>query len=173
VDEDLSAFLLKSKSQMLSLGNGKVLYTILNIATEWTASCWLKVSGSSIINGRSRGIRPWKSSEPHTLQMKQHTLYAWSTFFPRLKDKNSGWEGTMSPAECINQLDKWHMLLEKGAIQSNTNNYRIQFLVTSKNFELLPLGSYMYIVMQEVLYPYIPHLHVRQVCFNFIFYNHT
>ena len=42
-----------------------------------------------------------------------------------LKDKSRGSEGTMSSAkrinlrtECINQLDKWHMLLEKGAITS-------------------------------------------------------
>ena len=32
VDEDLLAFLLKSKSQMLGLGNGKVLYTMLKKA---------------------------------------------------------------------------------------------------------------------------------------------
>ena len=72
-------------------------------------------------------IRVWA----HMIQMKQHTSYddpPDKPFFrhsKRLKDKSSRSEGTMSPAkrinlgtECINQLDKWHMLLEKGAITS-------------------------------------------------------
>ena len=46
VDEDLSAFLLKSKSQKLSLGNGKVLYSILKEAQhcDWVNSVVLAQS---------------------------------------------------------------------------------------------------------------------------------
>ncbi len=70
----------------------------------------------------------------HMIQMKKHTSYddpPDKPFFRHSKSVKgksstspSGSDG-MSPAkrinlrtECINQLDKWHMLLEKGAITS-------------------------------------------------------
>ena len=136
---------------------------------EWTASCWLKVSGSSIKN-RCRGNKTLKMvmvrircTEPHDKAFFRNSK--------RLKYKSSGSEGTMSPAECINQLDKWHMLLEKGA-----NYFRAIPTTTGYNswwyqkiLELFLLGSYnMYIVMQEVLCPYIYPICICDKCVSLI-----
>lgn len=58
---------------------------------------------------------------------------------------SSSGSNSLSPAkriglrtECINQLDKWHMLLERGAItQEQTSKCRILYLVTSKGSEVI------------------------------------
>ena len=106
------------------------------------------------------------------IQMKQHTSYddpPDKPFFrhsKRLKDKSSGSEGTMSPAkwinlrtECINQLDKWHMLLEKGAITSEQyQQLQDTILGDIKMFWALAscfVITCICILWQVVLWPYI------------------
>ena len=76
-------------------------------------------------------LRVWA----HMIHMKKHTSYTDppdKPFFRRSKGKpkvSTSSESELSPVkrinlrtECINQLDKWHMLLEKGAI--TTDQYK-------------------------------------------------
>ena len=131
VEEAGDSSLKRKKSDASSAGtNYRGHLSRMSEVEEIVEDLELRHGEKNVYSGEQ--LRVWG----HMIQMKKHSSYDEppdKPFFRNSKSvkgktntSSSGSSDGMSPAkrinlrtECINQLDKWHMLLEKGAITSD------------------------------------------------------